>query len=59
MTNVQGPMYDALIATALGACPPEAKKEVVAISNELEAGEDEMPERMKQNPATLYAQLAR
>ena len=51
--------YDALIATALGACPPEAKKEVVAIINELEAGEDEIPERMKQNRATLYAQLAK
>jgi hypothetical protein len=49
--------YDSLIATALGACPVEVKKEVVAIINELEAGEDDLPERMKQNRATLYAQL--
>jgi hypothetical protein len=51
--------YDALIASALGACPPEVKKEVVAIINELEAGEDEIPEKMKENRKVLYAQLAK
>src|SRR5574341_1550125 len=34
--------YDALIATALGACSLETKKEVVAIINELEIAEDEI-----------------
>lgn len=51
--------YDALIATAMGACPPETKREVVAIINELEAAEDEIPEKMKQNRTALYAQLAK
>ena len=51
--------YDSLIATALGACPPETKKEVVAIINELEAAEDDIPEKMKQNRTVLYAQLAK
>jgi hypothetical protein len=51
--------YDALIAIALGACQPETKKEVVAIINELEAAEDEIPEKMKQNRTVLYAQLAK
>ena len=51
--------YDALIATALGACPPDTKKEAVAIINELEAAEDEIPEKMKQNRTLLYAQLAK
>lgn len=51
--------YDSLIATALGACPPERKKEVVAIIDELEAAEDEIPEKMKQNRTVLYAQLAK
>ena len=51
--------YDALISTALAACPPETKKEVVAIINELEAAEDEIPEKMKENLAVLYAQLSK
>ena len=51
--------YDALIATALGTCSPETKKDIVAIINELEAAEDEIPEKMKQNRRTLYAQLAK
>ena len=51
--------YDELIATAIGRCPPELKKEVLAIINELEAAEDEIPERMKQHRATLCAQLAK
>jgi putative zinc ribbon protein len=51
--------YDALIATALGACSVETKKEVVAIINELEAAEDEVPEKMKQNRTILYAQLSK
>lgn len=51
--------YDSLIATALGECPPETKKEVVAIINELEAAEHQLPEKMKQNRTVLYAQLAK
>ncbi|MCD6052345.1 MAG: hypothetical protein K0Q55_3763 [Verrucomicrobia bacterium] len=51
--------YDALIATALGACPAETKKEIVAIINELEAAEDDIPEKMKQSRSVLYAQLAK
>ena len=51
--------YDALITIALGSCPVETKKEVVAIINELEAAKDEIPEKMKQNRTVLYAQLAK
>lgn len=51
--------YDVLIAAALGACPAETKKEVVAIINELEAAEDGIPEKMKQNRTVLYAQLSK
>ena len=51
--------YDALISTALGACPAKTKKEIVAIVDELEAAEDEIPEKMKQNRTVLYAQLSK
>lgn len=51
--------YDALIATAMGACPPETKTELIAIIDELEVAEGEIPERMKQNRVALYAQLAK
>src|SRR5258705_13351323 len=51
--------YDALVATAMGACPLETKRELVAIINELEVAEGEIPERMKQKRIALYAQLAK
>jgi hypothetical protein len=50
--------YDALIAMALGGSPTEMKREIVSIINELEAAQDEIPEKMKQNRETLCAQLS-
>jgi hypothetical protein len=49
--------YDAMISDALGTCPPEKKKAVIELVDELEAAEGELPDRMKQNRATLRAQL--
>lgn len=49
--------YDSLIAAALGACPLEAKQEVVAIIDELESAAADVPEKMKQNRSVLLAQL--
>jgi hypothetical protein len=51
--------YDSLIGEALGQCPTETKKQVLAIINELEAAEDQIPERMIENRSTLYAQLSK
>jgi len=51
--------YDASIAAAMGACPPETKRELIAIIDELELAEGEIPERMKQNRITLHAHLAK
>jgi hypothetical protein len=51
--------YDARISAALGDCAAEAKQEVVELINDLEIAEGELPERMRQNRATLCAQLGR
>jgi len=49
--------YDSLIAQALGQCPVELKRDVVAIINSLEAAEDEIPAKMIESRSKLYSQL--
>lgn len=51
--------YDALISEALGRCSEDTKKEVVGIINELEVAEEVIPEKMRENLLTLYAQIAK
>ena len=52
--------YDAMIETALGRrCSLDAKKHAIALIDELEAAEGEIPEKIKQNRAILHAQLAK
>jgi hypothetical protein len=51
--------YDSLISEALGQCPIETKKQVVEIINQLEAAEDQIPERMIENRSKLYTQLSK
>lgn len=49
--------YDALITEALGECPDEKKREVITLICDLEAMEETIPERMKENRARLLKQL--
>ena len=51
--------YDSMISDALSHSEAGAKKEVIEIVNQLEAGDEQLPDRMKENRATLYAQLAK
>ena len=51
--------YDASITEALGPCSIEAKQQVVATINELEAAGDDIPDRMLENRATLLAQICK
>ena len=51
--------YDTSIGEALGPCSLEAKQQVVATINELEAAGDEIPVRMRENRATLLAQICK
>lgn len=51
--------YDAMIESALARnAPPDQKRQVVAIIDELELIEGEIPEKLKQNRERLLAQLA-
>lgn len=49
--------YDALIAEALQQCPDEKKQEAIALICEIEATEEILPERMKENRKRLLKQL--
>jgi len=52
--------YDAIIETALARnAPVDQKQQVIAIIDELEEAEGDLPEKLKQNRETLLAQLAK
>ena len=51
--------YDVSISEALGPCSIEAKQKVVATINELETAEEDIPELMRKNRATLIAQISK
>ena len=51
--------YDSLIAATLRKCPPEAKKEVIEIINELEFAEGKLSSTMKENRSILNKQLSK
>jgi len=49
--------YDTVIADALGKCADEKKQEAIALICEIEATEESIPERMKENRTRLLKQL--